>query len=53
MSQGRRHNPTSMKYADIPGTYDRLLALYPLRPIHNDVELVDATATLTCWQGMS
>jgi len=43
MSQERRHSTTPMKYEDIPKTYDRLLAMHPLRPIHNDAELGQAT----------
>ncbi len=43
MSQGRRHNTTPVRYEEIPKTYNRLLAMHPLRPIHNDVELGQAT----------
>lgn len=43
MSQGQRHNTTPVRYEDIPKTYSRLVALHPLRPIHNDVELEQAS----------
>src|SRR5437879_12855440 len=43
MSQERRQNTTLMRYEDVPKTYDQLLAMHPLRPIHNDVELGHAT----------
>jgi HTH-type transcriptional regulator/antitoxin HigA len=33
---------TTMQYEAIPKTYDQLLALYALRPIHNDRELEQA-----------
>jgi HTH-type transcriptional regulator / antitoxin HigA len=33
-----------MRYEDIPKTYSRLLAIHPLRPIHNNAELDHATA---------
>ena len=46
MSQERRKNTTLMRYEDIPKTYDQLLAMHPLRPIHNDVELEHATAMI-------
>jgi len=51
MNQGRCHNTTPVKYADIPKTYDRLLAPHSLRPIHNDVELAHATAIIDMLAG--
>jgi HTH-type transcriptional regulator/antitoxin HigA len=51
MSQGRRRNTTPVKYADIPKAYDRLLALHPLRPIHNNVELAHATEIIDMLAG--
>jgi len=51
MSQGGHHNTTPVKYADIPKVYDRLLALHPLRPIHNDMELAHATAIIDMLAG--
>jgi HTH-type transcriptional regulator/antitoxin HigA len=44
MSQEQRQNTTPMRYEDIPKTYSRLLAMHPLRPIHNNAELDHATA---------
>ena len=46
MSQEGRQSTTSVRYEDIPNTYNQLLALHPLRPIHNDVELAHATAII-------
>ena len=43
MNHGQRQHATSMRYEDIPKTYDQLCALYALRPIHNDMELDQAT----------
>ena len=43
MSHGQRPNTPSLRYEAIPETYDQLLALYALRPIHNDRELDQAT----------
>ena len=51
MSQEQRHNTTLMHYEDIPKTYDQLLALHPLRPIHNDVELEHATGMIDILAG--
>ena len=51
MSQGRRHNTNPVRYEDIPKTYNRLLAMHPLRPIHNDVELKHATAVIDTLAG--
>jgi len=51
MSQERRQNTTLMRYEDIPKTYDQLLAMHPLRPIHNDVELEHATAMIDILAG--
>jgi HTH-type transcriptional regulator/antitoxin HigA len=51
MSQGRRQNTMPVQYADIPQTYDRLLALHPLRPIHNDMELEHATMIIDMLAG--
>ena len=46
-----RHHTTPVQYADIPQLYDRLLALHPLRPIHNDVELAQATVIIDMLAG--
>ena len=43
MNHGQRQHATSMRYEDIPKTYDQLCALHALRPIHNDMELDQAT----------
>ena len=51
MNQGRRQNTTPVRYEDIPKTYARLLAMYPLRPIHNDVELDHATKIIDLLAG--
>jgi HTH-type transcriptional regulator/antitoxin HigA len=51
MSQGRCQNTTPGQYADIPQTYDELLVLHPLRPIHNDVELEHATTIIDMLAG--
>jgi HTH-type transcriptional regulator / antitoxin HigA len=51
MSQKRRQNTTLMRYEDIPKTYDQLLAMHPLRPIHNDVELDHATTMIDILAG--
>ena len=42
MSQGQRRNMIPMRYEDIPKTYEQILAMHPLRPIHNDEELEHA-----------
>ena len=46
MSQKQRQNTPLMSYEDVPKTYDQLLAMHPLRPIHNDVELDHATTMI-------
>jgi HTH-type transcriptional regulator / antitoxin HigA len=51
MRQERRHNTTLMSYEDIPKTYDQLLAMHPLRPIHNEVELEHATEMIDILAG--
>jgi HTH-type transcriptional regulator/antitoxin HigA len=51
MSHGQHHNTTPIRYEDIPKTYDQLLALHALRPIHNDTELEHATATIDMLAG--
>jgi len=51
MSQERRQNTTLMRYEDIPKTYEQLLAMHPLRPIHNDVELDHATKMIDILAG--
>ncbi len=51
MSQGRRHNTTLMSYENVPKTYDQLLAMHPLRPIHNEVELEHATEMIDILAG--
>jgi len=51
MNQGRRQNTTPVRYENIPKTYDRLLAMHPLRPIHNDVELDHATKIIDILAG--
>ena len=45
------HHTTPVRYADIPSTYNRLLALHPLRPIHNAVELEHATEVIDMMAG--
>jgi HTH-type transcriptional regulator/antitoxin HigA len=40
-----------MRYEAIPKTYDQLLALYALRPIHNDRELEQATEIIDTLAG--
>jgi len=51
MSQERRQSTTLMRYEDVPKTYDQLLAMHPLRPIHNDVELAHATEMIDILAG--
>ena len=51
MSQGRRRHMTPVRYEDIPTTYDQLLAMHPLRPIHNDAELEHATEIIDILAG--
>ena len=51
MSQKWHQNMTLMRYEDVPKTYDQLLAMHPLRPIHNDVELEHATAMIDMLAG--
>src|SRR5215475_9132716 len=46
MNQKRRQNTPLMSYEAVPKTYDQLLAMHPLRPIHNDVELDHATTMI-------
>jgi antitoxin component HigA of HigAB toxin-antitoxin module len=40
-----------MSYEDIPKTYDQLLAMHPLRPIHNDEEFEHATEIIDLLAG--
>jgi len=51
MSQGRHQNTTLMRSEDVPKTYDQLLAMHPLRPIHNDAELEHATEIIDILAG--
>jgi len=51
MSQARRQNTMPVRYEDIPKTYNRLLAMYTLRPIHNDVECEHATEIIDILAG--
>ena len=51
MSQEQRQNTTLMRCEDIPKTYEQLLAMHPLRPIHNDVELDHATKMIDILAG--
>src|SRR5947208_12796097 len=51
MSQERRQNTTLMRSEDVPKTYDQLLAMHPLRPIHNDAELEHATEIIDILAG--
>ncbi|MCZ6635384.1 MAG: transcriptional regulator [bacterium] len=51
MSQGPVQNTTLTRYEDIPKTYNKLLALHPLRPIHNDAELDQATEIIDLLAG--
>ena len=51
MSQEQRQNTTLMRYEDVPKTYDQLLTMHPLRPIHNDVELEHATEMIDILAG--
>ena len=51
MRHGQRQNTTMMRYEAIPKTYDQLLALYALRPIHNDRELEQATEIIDMLAG--
>ena len=51
MSQGPVQHTTLTRYEDIPKTYNKLLALHPLRPIHNDVELDQATEIIDLLAG--
>lgn len=51
MSQEQHQNTMPMRYEAIPKTYNRLLALHPLRPIHNDVELARATEIIDMLAG--
>ncbi len=51
MSQGPVQNTTLTRYEDIPKTYNKLLALHPLRPMHNDVELDHATEIIDLLAG--
>src|SRR5207245_7965262 len=51
MSEQQRQNTTLMRYEDVPKTYDQLLAMHPLRPIHNDVELEQATEMIDILAG--
>jgi HTH-type transcriptional regulator/antitoxin HigA len=40
-----------VKYEDIPKTYRALMAIHSLRPIHDDVELDDATEIIDMMAG--
>jgi len=51
MSQEQHQNMMLMRYEDVPKTYDQLLAMHPLRPIHNDVELDHATEMIDILAG--
>lgn len=51
MSQRQVHNTTLARVEDIPKTYNQLLAMHPLRPIHNDVELEHATEIIDMLAG--
>jgi HTH-type transcriptional regulator / antitoxin HigA len=51
MSRERPQNMMLMRYEDVPKTYDQLLAMHPLRPIHNDVELDHATEMIDILAG--
>ena len=51
MSQERHQNTTLMRYEDVPKTYDQLLVMHPLRPIHHDVELEHATEMIDVLAG--
>src|SRR4029450_7245547 len=51
MSQEQHQNTMLMRYEDVPKTYDQLLAMHPLRPIHNDVELEYATEMIDILAG--
>jgi HTH-type transcriptional regulator/antitoxin HigA len=51
MSHGQSQNTARMRYEDIPKTYDQLLALHALRPIHNDRELEQATEIIDMLAG--
>src|ERR1700694_2773345 len=51
MSQEQRCNMTPVSYEAIPKTYDQLLAMHPLRPIHNDEELAHATEIIDILAG--
>ena len=51
MSQEQHQNMMLMRDADVPKTYDQLLAMHPLRPIHNDVELDHATEMIDILAG--
>lgn len=51
MSQERRQNTTLIRYEDVPKTYDQLLVMHPLRPIHNAVELEHATEMIDILAG--
>ena len=51
MNHKQRHNTTPIRYEALPKTYDQLLALHALRPIHNDRELEHATAIIDMLAG--
>jgi HTH-type transcriptional regulator/antitoxin HigA len=51
MSHRQHQNTMSMRYEDIPKTYDQLLTLHALRPVHNDVELEQATEIIDMLAG--
>ena len=51
MGQEQRRNMTPVRYEAIPKTYDQLLTMHPLRPIHNDVELEHATEIIDILAG--
>ena len=51
MSQEQRRHMTPVRYEAIPKTYDQLLAMHPLRPIHSDMELEHATEMIDILAG--
>ena len=51
MNQERPPNTTLMSYEDVPKNYNQLLALHPLRPIHNALELNHATEMIDILAG--
>jgi HTH-type transcriptional regulator / antitoxin HigA len=51
MSQEQRRHMTPVRYEAIPKTYDQLLAMHPLRPIHSDMEREHATEMIDILAG--